>query len=265
METLQQQLQAELAGLVAAVPAPDFHLQVAHQLAPALGCQRWIVVRYGIDSVPRILWNTALSAAAVQHYERGLYRIDVVYRHWREQRQSGVLAISRESAGDADDRRYVEALRAEAAIADELALLLPLQGEQCIAVCWDRDADRFGEGELHALQQQQPVLQALHELHLRWHGDAASAEDDGPGESAPPLSLAQVLAGLRYSDELSRREREIVGLITRGFPNELIARKLDISAGTVRNHRSSIYYKLDITSERELLALLLQHLGGVAD
>jgi DNA-binding CsgD family transcriptional regulator len=28
--------------------------------------------------------------------------------------------------------------------------------------------------------------------------------------------------------------------------------------GTVKNHRSSIYYKLDITSERELLALLLQ-------
>jgi DNA-binding CsgD family transcriptional regulator len=54
------------------------------------------------------------------------------------------------------------------------------------------------------------------------------------------------------SDALSQREREIVDLVLLGYPNSVIARKLSISRGTVRNHRLSIYRKLDITSEREL-------------
>lgn len=55
---------------------------------------------------------------------------------------------------------------------------------------------------------------------------------------------------------LTRRETEIVKLVLSGFPNALIADRLGLSLGTVKNYRSRLYYKLDITTERELVMLL---------
>jgi DNA-binding CsgD family transcriptional regulator len=73
---------------------------------------------------------------------------------------------------------------------------------------------------------------------------------------------------LRYEDALSEflrgqitpRERQIVELILAGYSNEAITKRLGISTGTVKNHRKRLYYKLDITSERELFALFLASL-----
>ncbi|NGO56194.1 response regulator transcription factor [Mesorhizobium camelthorni] len=64
-----------------------------------------------------------------------------------------------------------------------------------------------------------------------------------------------------YFNKLTKREGEIVKLIFAGYPTQSIAEKLGISLGTVKNHRNSIYEKLDITAERELFLLLLGHLG----
>ncbi|WP_148255139.1 helix-turn-helix domain-containing protein [Aidingimonas lacisalsi] len=63
---------------------------------------------------------------------------------------------------------------------------------------------------------------------------------------------------------LSEREQDVVFLSLLGYPNSLIAGKLSISSGTVKNHKYSIYNKLDITSERELFNLVLKNIVGVA-
>lgn len=52
---------------------------------------------------------------------------------------------------------------------------------------------------------------------------------------------------------LTPRERDIVRLISCGFPNAKIAEKLNLSINTIKNHRKRLYLKLDITTERELL------------
>jgi DNA-binding CsgD family transcriptional regulator len=64
--------------------------------------------------------------------------------------------------------------------------------------------------------------------------------------------------------ELTRRERDIVALILQGYPSSEIARKLKIGRGTVKNHRRRLYYKLDITSEREVFLLFMRALGREA-
>jgi len=44
----------------------------------------------------------------------------------------------------------------------------------------------------------------------------------------------------------------------------VIASRLGVSAGTVRNHRHRLYYKLDITTERELFNMFISHLTADA-
>jgi DNA-binding CsgD family transcriptional regulator len=79
------------------------------------------------------------------------------------------------------------------------------------------------------------------------------------GLSPQPVPRASDLASMLGAD-LTRRERDIVALILQGYPSSEIARKLKIGRGTVKNHRRRLYYKLDITSEREVFLLFMRAL-----
>lgn len=70
-------------------------------------------------------------------------------------------------------------------------------------------------------------------------GDAAV--DDAPG----PDALADKF---RLEEALSRRELEILQLLSRGLSNPQIAENLHISVGTVRWHVKNVYRKLDVNN-----------------
>jgi DNA-binding NarL/FixJ family response regulator len=55
-------------------------------------------------------------------------------------------------------------------------------------------------------------------------------------------------------DELTRREREIMRLMTDGLSNKQIARALDIRVATVKNHVHSILGKLGVQRRGEVAA-----------
>jgi two-component system, NarL family, nitrate/nitrite response regulator NarL len=57
---------------------------------------------------------------------------------------------------------------------------------------------------------------------------------------------------------LSPRERDIVNLITKGYPNKMIAELLDISAWTVGTHLRRIFAKLGVTSRAAMVAKYLR-------
>ncbi|MDE0238656.1 MAG: helix-turn-helix transcriptional regulator [bacterium] len=59
---------------------------------------------------------------------------------------------------------------------------------------------------------------------------------------------------------MSRREHQICCLAFSGLGNVHIADVLGISEGTVKNLRKRLYFKMDVTCERELFALFLAHL-----
>ncbi|MGW1071457.1 LuxR C-terminal-related transcriptional regulator [Streptomyces sp. NPDC002537] len=60
--------------------------------------------------------------------------------------------------------------------------------------------------------------------------------------------------------KLTCRELDVLGLLAQGLSNRLIARMLDISEKTVKNHLSSIYLKIGAT-DRTQAALYAQHVG----
>ena len=56
------------------------------------------------------------------------------------------------------------------------------------------------------------------------------------------------------ASEVSPREYEVLRLLQLGLTNREIAAQLKISTGTVRNHTSSIYEKLDVRNRTEAVA-----------
>lgn len=91
-------------------------------------------------------------------------------------------------------------------------------------------------------------------------GQIVTVERQSAG--ALQLTLEDSLATFRTRWQLTERETDIVRLILVGYPNAHIASNLNISAGTVKNHRHRLYYKLDITTERELFSMFLSQVVG---
>jgi len=62
------------------------------------------------------------------------------------------------------------------------------------------------------------------------------------------------------SSELTRREREILQLISSGLSNPAIAEKLFLSTDTIKTHRKNIMRKLDVNNTAQLVKYALDHL-----
>ena len=69
------------------------------------------------------------------------------------------------------------------------------------------------------------------------------------------LAQATRIEGKGKKQLLSEREVEVLRLAKHGLPNPQIAQSLHISPGTVRNHLSAIYRKLDVHSRHEALQI----------
>jgi DNA-binding NarL/FixJ family response regulator len=80
---------------------------------------------------------------------------------------------------------------------------------------------------------------------------AASTRVERRAHAVPPA----VGPGADWS-RLSRRERDIVRLLQDGNDAKAIARSLDLSTHTVRNHLKAVYRKLRVSSQLELVSRL---------
>ena len=73
--------------------------------------------------------------------------------------------------------------------------------------------------------------------------------------------LVETLAadgGLDPVDRLTPREREVLVLIGRGFPNKRIARELDVSEKTVKTHVGHVLAKLGVTDRTQAAVLAVR-------
>lgn len=84
----------------------------------------------------------------------------------------------------------------------------------------------------------------------------------GGGTALDPEVVAQLLARARRHphDELTPREREVLGLMAEGLSNAGIAQRLVVTEGAVEKHVTSIFQKLRLeqaeTDHRRVLAVL---------
>lgn len=87
---------------------------------------------------------------------------------------------------------------------------------------------------------------------------------------SPPLSEEQIgrhtqrllQPAIEPHELLTRREREVLGLVAGGNTSAEIASRLGISVRTVESHRANLLGKLDLRNQADLVRYALQH--GIA-
>lgn len=67
----------------------------------------------------------------------------------------------------------------------------------------------------------------------------------------------------RERQALTRRETEILGLLSKGYTNPRIARALEIQPKTVSNHLSNAFSKLEVSNRYEAMALFAERCGPI--
>jgi DNA-binding NarL/FixJ family response regulator len=101
-----------------------------------------------------------------------------------------------------------------------------------------------------ALSAAAPVAEIVVGLRL-----AADGEHVLVSLSSRAARAGAAAAGAADIGSLTRREREVLRLLSEGWTNPEIARELCITVGTTRVHVKRIYRKLDVSFRWELLGI----------
>ncbi len=127
---------------------------------------------------------------------------------------------------------------------------------------WVFDAIRAGaSGYLLKDTPRDQVIQAVRgTLEGKSFVDPAVA-----GKLLNQVASQQTQPATLITDKLTEREVDVLRLLARGLNNADIAERLHLSEGTVRNHVSAIFAKLDVSDRTQAAVIAIQHGLGVKD
>jgi DNA-binding CsgD family transcriptional regulator len=74
--------------------------------------------------------------------------------------------------------------------------------------------------------------------------------------------LGAVLQPAPLGQQLTARQRQVLSLVRKGHTNAQVARRLGVTAGTVRAHLEDIYARLDVHSRTEAVTAAAAELDG---
>jgi DNA-binding NarL/FixJ family response regulator len=74
----------------------------------------------------------------------------------------------------------------------------------------------------------------------------SAARDESPLDPKVARMLVDMRSARQPAEQLSDREREVMGLLASGLPNKLIARRLGVTERTVKGHLTRAYKQVGV-------------------
>jgi DNA-binding CsgD family transcriptional regulator len=193
-------------------------------------------------------------------YSDGHYLLDPSYEAFLRMTQSLCLLPRDAFPRDFRSSEFYLTFYRPHGMVDEVCYLLRLDADRAAYVSVMRlgGSRAFSSAECQRLGMALPAVEAAMRHACQLHAPATPVDDAGRALHRH-LSAAMESFG---RDTLSERETEVMRLLLKGLAPKVVGRMLDIAPGTVRNHIKSIYTKLDVRSQAELLAAFFEVLGA---
>jgi DNA-binding NarL/FixJ family response regulator len=83
------------------------------------------------------------------------------------------------------------------------------------------------------------------------HGVRAAADGHAPLAPRAAAAVLAARADRRSVEDLTGREREVLGLVAAGLANKVIARRLEISERTVKGHLTNVFQRIGVTDRTQ--------------
>ncbi|QJT26356.1 LuxR family transcriptional regulator [Aeromonas media] len=253
-------LTQSLTAVVDALHSPAFaaalvHLiqqQVAFDCALLLGVgQRPVYLHDNLSHQRALLFDRYLTS----HFSQ-----DPFMQALQDGLPAGVWTLAQVSKGRLDPE-YRHHFYQATGWQEEVGLILPVRDGFTLMLFLGRLDKRqaLRPEERVKLEALFPLVHSLCRQQWREAVPLLAQNPARPDGSDLKATVEQAIASVG-GDRLTRRERQVAGLLLQGLDTEAIAAELGIGGGTVKNHRKHLYGKLRLGSRAELFNLFLNHL-----
>lgn len=242
--------------LIEALDRPSFWLTLVRLLGRYIAVDSWVVLIFS-NGRPQVLAECPGKDGGpdplFQDYLKGLYLLDPFYLANREAPQSGLFWLADVAPECFEQTDYYQRYFRLNIVADEVHVNVQLDAERTLSLSLGCEG-LFSSEQAALLSLIQPWVAALMRQRMAFEREVLE-------QTAPPTPSWQ--SWMESTDQqletpLTARELEVGRLLLSGCSNKEIARKLAISAETVKVHRKHMYSKLGIRSQSELFSLFLK-------
>ncbi|MFM4667933.1 LuxR C-terminal-related transcriptional regulator [Aeromonas media] len=253
-------LTQSLTAVVAALHSPAFaaalvrliQQQVAFDCALLLGVgQRPVYLHDNLSHQRALLFDRYLTS----HFSQ-----DPFMQALEQGLGAGVWTLAQVSKGRLDPE-YRHHFYQATGWQEEVGLILPVRDGFTLILFLGRLDKRqaLRPEERTRLEALFPLVHSLCRQQWREAVPLLAQNPARPDGADLKATVEQAIASVG-GESLTRRERQVAGLLLQGLDTEAIAAELGIGSGTVKNHRKHLYGKLRLGSRAELFSLFLNHL-----
>jgi DNA-binding CsgD family transcriptional regulator len=197
--------------------------------------------------------------AQMAPYINGLYLLDPFYIAATVGQRRGMFSMREVVPPGFEESEYFRIYYQTVGVIEDARYLIEIAPRRHVEVYLEREPPLGGYAsqELERLRAIEPLVRTCVQKHWAWRGISASVHSN----SRTPLGqgVRSVIANLGGA-VLTAREIDIVELAIKGHSSKSIAHSLEISEGTVINHKRNVYSKLQISSQSQLFHVFLQAL-----
>jgi len=196
---------------------------------------------------------------SITNYINGPYQDNPFYCAAIKQPVSGLYTLRQIASEEFWQSEHYNTFYKDTNMMDELNFLFPIDCDSTFAISMGRDFNHemFGSIDTEGLKAIEPVIRLFVSKYI------ASTKEAGVFSLETPDTYSSLQAAIdkEYVGVLTDREREVVFLILNGCSVKESARLLDISPGTIKAHKKSIYTKLGISTQGDLFSLFVTTLS----
>ena len=244
-----------MGRVIETLDQPGFWTALVRLLGRYVPVDNWMVLIYSAGK-PHVLAESPGADGGMdslfQDYLKGLYLLDPFYIANRESPRSGLFRLQDVAPECFEQTDYYQRYFRLNIVTDEVHINVQLDDERTLSLSVGSQC-RFSLEQTALLGLVQPWVAALMRQRLNFEREPKEAP-----ELTPNWQSRLEAATEQLTTPLTAREMEVGLLLLSGCSNKEIARKLAISAETVKVHRKHMYSKLGIKSQSELFSLFLQ-------
>lgn len=187
-------------------------------------------------------------------YSTGPYALDPQYRLFLQGCDSGAYWLRDIAPDDFYSSPYYQSFYSKTGVADSIDVLWRIDDDTALVFFMQRNihSNDFTAADLMALRLILPLLSAALSRHYQLAAHLPQRHSDDNTHLQVECTLSNFASSL-----LTKRERDVLLYLLRGYSSALTAEKLNTSDGTVKIHRKNIYRKLEIGSQAELFSLFI--------
>lgn len=246
--------------LIDALDKPNFWTQLLRLLDQYVTFDSWVALLFNDDQLPQVFAESPSEGGSpdplFQDYLMGLFLLDPFYIACREQSRTGLYRLSEVAPEHFELTEYYQRYFRLNVVADEIQFNCQLEGDRALCLSLG-SKQRFSSEQIALLSLIQPWVSSLLRQRLPFEINETPTPAQPAQHSDWRIRLEASVKQLKGA-QLTARELDVGRWMLSGCSSKEIARKLEISAETVKVHKKHIYSKLGIKSQSELFSIFLQ-------